>query len=107
MVEGEKSDSGVSWPAGSPESDVAYAAGQDQAAIRTRAWFLRRLRGDRGWHDELFAKPDDRWEANEIASRCSDVVELLAAQLDRFSQAGDEAAALAGGLPEVLCDLWR
>ncbi len=26
---------------------------------------------------ELFAKPDDRWEVNNVASRCQDVVECL------------------------------
>lgn len=42
----------------------------EQCAIRTPAWFLR-------GHDEatgLFAKPDDRWEANNVAERCPEVV---------------------------------
>ena len=26
---------------------------------------------------ELFAKPDDRWEVNNVASRCQEVVECL------------------------------
>ena len=57
---------------------------------------------------ELFAKPDDRWEANEVASRCGDVVELLAAELDRFaSAAGADAPSETPPLAKLLCDLWR
>ena len=26
---------------------------------------------------ELFRKPDDRWEANEVSERCPDVTKLL------------------------------
>lgn len=49
---------------------IAGRAGQ--RAIRTPAWFLR---GNA--EPELFTKPDDRWEANNVASRCGDVVERL------------------------------
>lgn len=31
---------------------------------------------------ELYRKPDDRWEANEIANRCPSVAERLLAALD-------------------------
>jgi hypothetical protein len=87
---------------------LACAAGREQRAIRTPAWFLRESQIDGQPQFELFAKPDDRWEANEVSSRCGDVVELLAAELDRF-----EAAARAGRLtettplPEILCEMWR
>ena len=43
-----------------------------QRAIRTPAWHLRTAD-----EPELFAKPDDRWEVNNVASRCRDVVECL------------------------------
>ena len=53
-------------------------------ALRTPAWLLvRRQDGQR----ELFAKPDDRWEANEVANRCPEAVEQLDAALDEFQQA--------------------
>jgi hypothetical protein len=39
----------------------------------------------------LFAKPDDRWEANEVASRCPDAVEQLDAALDEFRRATQSA----------------
>jgi len=51
---------------------VAVADGE--TAIRTPIWFLRRLEdGGR----ELFVKPDDRWEVNEVADRCREAVEQL------------------------------
>jgi arylsulfatase A-like enzyme len=43
-----------------------------QRAIRAPAWYLRI-----GGESELFAKPDDRWEVNNVASRCQEVVECL------------------------------
>jgi hypothetical protein len=91
-----------------PEPRAAFAIGVDQRAIRTPAWFLRESTNEGKPNHELFAKPDDRFEVNEISSRCGDVVELLAAELDRFA-----AAAASGELPEspqlaeVLYDTWR
>jgi len=41
-------------------------------AIRTPAWYLRQ-----GDEPELYAKPDDRWEVNDVADRCDEVVGLL------------------------------
>jgi hypothetical protein len=87
---------------------AAYAWHGDQRAIRTAAWFLRESKLDAGQQYELFAKPDDRWEANEVSSRCGDIVELLAVELERFAQAavrGEEMAAAP--LPSELCDIWR
>jgi arylsulfatase A-like enzyme len=87
---------------------IACAIGPGQRAIRTPAWFLREslIEGER--RHELFAKPDDRWEANEVSSRCGDVVELLAAQLDACEQAA-RAGELAPAAPlaEILADVWR
>jgi len=72
------------WP-GAEEQPPASLAGRHrvcltdgaaQKAIRTPAWYLR--------HDgnaELFVKPDDRWEANNVADRCPQVVEELRAAL--------------------------
>jgi hypothetical protein len=87
---------------------LACAEGRGERAIRTPAWFLRESDREGQRQYGLFAKPDDRWEANEVSSRCGHVVDLLAAELDRF-----EAAAREGRLAEsaplagVLCDLWR
>ncbi|MFM9066529.1 MAG: sulfatase-like hydrolase/transferase [Planctomycetota bacterium] len=72
-------------------SNVAVAVADDQLAVRTPAWFLtERARGEEV-HTELFAKPDDRWEANEIARRCPEIVEQLRALGEAF-ELGDRAA---------------
>jgi hypothetical protein len=87
---------------------VAYSMDQRERAIRTPAWFLREQQSESGPVYELFVKPDDRFEANEVSSRCGDVVELLAAELARFAEsAAAGQPAEAGPLPEVLCDIWR
>lgn len=52
-----------------------------QRAIRTPAWYLRR-----GDTPELFAKPDDRWEVNNVADRCREVAEELDEEAERFEQ---------------------
>jgi len=52
-----------------------------QRAIRTPAWYFRR-----GATAELFAKPDDRWEVNNVANRCQEVAEKLDEEVERFEQ---------------------
>lgn len=86
---------------------AAYSIAAQQRAIRTPAWFLRHLQGEGGPNFELFAKPDDRWEANEVSSRGGDVVELLAAEFDRFQEAAASGQFTERPLAETLCDVWR
>jgi hypothetical protein len=88
--------------------NVACAVDDNQRAIRTPAWFLRESATSDGPRYELFAKPDDRWEANEVSSRCGDAVELLAAELDRF-QTGPSPGRLSESPPlaELLTRTWR
>ncbi len=57
------------------------AAGHPERAIRTPAWLLRSAEGE-----ELFVKPDDRWDANNVAPRCPEVVECLLDALAQFEQ---------------------
>ncbi len=53
----------------------AVVMGQEGAwAVRTPAWFLRHAADQRL---ELYAKPDDRWEVNDVAARCPAVVRGL------------------------------
>ncbi|MEN6407712.1 MAG: sulfatase-like hydrolase/transferase [Thermoguttaceae bacterium] len=52
-----------------------------QRAICTPAWHLRLANPP-----ELFVKPDDRWEVNDVASRCREVVECLEDALVQFEQ---------------------
>lgn len=92
--------------------DIACAIAPDERAIRTPAWFLREVRGAglTGEHAavELFAKPDDRWEVNEIASRAGEVTEQLLAALDEFEGAAREGRlAKLPPLSQALCDQWR
>ena len=60
---------------------VVAGAGQERA-IRTPAWFLRKAEPP-----ELYAKPDDLWEVNNVAVRCQEVVDCLLDAADRFEQA--------------------
>lgn len=65
----------------SPSRDILIV-GPDQRALRTRHWFWRGVNEQ----DELFAKPDDRWEVNEVSRRCPDEAVQLrqrAEQLER------------------------
>ncbi len=52
-----------------------------ERAMRTPAWYLRAC-GEM----ELFAKPDDRYEVNNVADRCRDVVECLEDTMARYEQ---------------------
>ncbi|MEX2559845.1 MAG: sulfatase-like hydrolase/transferase [Pirellulales bacterium] len=62
----------------------AFLLGDDgEQALRTPDWYLRRLKAastadQTRLHHELYAKPDDRWEVNDVADRCADIAESLA-----------------------------
>lgn len=91
-----------------PGRACAVAVGPGQRAIRTPAWQMRESNEDGETRRELFAKPDDRWEANEVSNRCGEVTALLAAELDQFEQAaGAGQLAELASLPEALEDCWR
>jgi len=51
----------------------------EETAIRTPAWYIRLLD-----EPQLYVKPDDRWEVNDVANRCPSVVEELQAAADNF-----------------------
>jgi arylsulfatase A-like enzyme len=91
-----------------PPRLAACAFAPQQRAIRTPAWLLRESEGENGVRHELFAKPDDRWDANEVSSRCGEIPALLAAELDRYEQAAaaGQLAELAP-LAEILTDAWH
>lgn len=54
-----------------------------QQVVRTPAWMLRQMSADDGGllPSQLYAKPDDRWEVNDVASRCPQITEGLLAVL--------------------------
>jgi arylsulfatase A-like enzyme len=77
-----------------PDRDRVIAHGRDgEHAIRTLSWLLRisaeavesagnsLASAHPGKTIELYVKPDDRWEANEVAALCPDEVERLTAML--------------------------
>jgi arylsulfatase A-like enzyme len=69
----------------------------DERSIRTPAWFLRR----EGEEVQLYVKPDDRWEINEVSDRCDDV----ARQLLELLEAGERELTEHGRLsPRELDD---
>jgi arylsulfatase A-like enzyme len=68
-------------PAATRERLVVAGVGQERA-IRTPAWYLRKAEPP-----ELYAKPDDVWEVNDVANRCQDVVECLLDAADQYEQA--------------------
>ena len=89
--------------------DIACAVANGEKAIRTPAWFLREVRKENDEPKiELFAKSDDRWEVNEVASRAAEVAVELQAALDAFENAAREGKlAELSPLAETLSDQWR
>jgi arylsulfatase A-like enzyme len=67
-----------------------------QRGIRTPAWYLREAVGAA---PELYAKPDDRFEVNDVAMRCQGEAELLAQALKDTLAAARDAAL--GSLPPL------
>lgn len=51
-----------------------------ERAIVTRDWFFKKA----DQTVELYVKPDDRWEVNEVADRCSETVDELINKVDRL-----------------------
>ncbi|MEA1952402.1 MAG: sulfatase-like hydrolase/transferase, partial [Planctomycetota bacterium] len=60
---------------------ICTADADDGRGIRVPAWYLRMQDGD-----SLYAKPDDRWEFNNVADRCGEVVKSLHKVADEFEQ---------------------
>lgn len=75
--------------------DRACSIGQSECALRTPAWFLRDANDDL----ELYAKPDDRWEMNNVVQRCPSVAQEMQIAL------ADYQKWLASGLTEPLLEL--
>jgi arylsulfatase A-like enzyme len=55
----------------------------EQESLRTRAWFFRQSPNE---PPKLYAKPDDRWEVNEVADRRDDVVQAAMHALTAYRQ---------------------
>jgi arylsulfatase A-like enzyme len=74
------------------------ASDSGQLAIRNSDWCLRRSPAspnDEEASFELYVRPDDRCEANDVASLCPDVVQHLSEELDRVARQLTEGNSLA------------
>lgn len=82
--------------------EQAFSVAGNHTAIRTPAWYMYTNPAGRR---RLYAKPDDRWEANEVSERCPDIAEQLAEAAGQF-----QAVAERGRrddlppLPEILVE---
>jgi hypothetical protein len=78
----------------------AVAVTGEESALRTPIWHLRSAPPEPAM---LFAKPDDRWEVNEVADRCADVVAELATTLDSYRAQANSTCLPC--LPQISDDL--
>ena len=78
-IEPRRRESPLTEESQHPRDRLCVVGGKGQRAIRTPAWYLRA-----GLEPELFAKPDDRWEVNNVASLCQEVVEGLQEALTQY-----------------------
>lgn len=74
--------------------DRVFMASRDDRGIRTPGWYLRQPAAGAA---QLYAKPSDRWEVNEVAKLLGDIVAGLEAALAEIEQTGraDSLAPLA------------
>jgi hypothetical protein len=58
--------------------------GKRDSVVVTSDWFLRKVSDNymSEGHFELYVKPDDRWETNNVADRCPEIVEELIPYLE-------------------------
>lgn len=63
-------------------SQLAYSTGTEQRAVRSPAWYLV----ERAGQAALYAKPDDRWEVNDVVRLCPLIVRQLQQQGDEFAR---------------------
>ncbi len=66
------------------DRDRVGSISDGHSVIRTPAWLLQRHPDSKR---ELFAKPGDRWEANEVADRCGETADDLETVLDEYKEA--------------------
>ena len=71
--------------------DRAWTVSACEQALRTPAWLLRQPVAGAV---ELFAKPSDRWEVNEVANRLPDIVTGLQAALVETGERAGAAISL-------------
>ena len=78
-----------------PRDRCVIVGNSAERALRTPGWLLRVPPAEASLDDaeitaELYVKPDDRWEQNDVSIRCPDIVEGLKQVLDEFLSAAQE-----------------
>ena len=82
---------------------MVVASAGNELSLRTEHWFYRQRRAGEEYARQLYAKPDDRWEVNEVSQRAADVVEAfheLACWIEAHRDLPD--SPLLPDLPEVV-----
>ncbi len=79
----------------------AIAVAPGSRALRTSEWFLREFAGPEGELHELYGKPDDRYEANEVSDRCQDIANALGQAFDELLPLNPRKAEASPLLPST------
>jgi arylsulfatase A-like enzyme len=86
-----------------PRDRICLASDEGERAFRTPAWYLRlpapRSTPEEILEAELYTKPDDRWEVNDVAPRCPEIVAAMRAAHDEL--ASSLALGQGGDLPPL------
>lgn len=88
----------------SPADNYSYSLHDSSAVIRTPAWFCR---FNQPGEVELFAKPDDAWEINEVAALRPGIVEAMTSFHETLQQAYQSTPLARPPLPALLADHWH
>lgn len=95
----------VSGGEGQTRQLAVSAGANDRRAIRTPAWaMIAHQEADDSNSWELFTKPDDRWESNDVSELCPEIVQELSVELKQFEQRARNGERLPTQLsnPELL-----
>lgn len=86
-----------------PVHDRALSLGSESSAFHTPVWSI--IEDDRS--TRLYAKPDDRWDFNDVAEVCPDVVEQLARLRENFIAVRRDPSQELLPLPIELSERWE
>lgn len=94
-----------------PQRDRLLMVAPSERVLRTPAWHVRLLGPAETTEEvsaELYAKPDDRYEVNDVAGRCQSIVsELATAAADTAAALREDREAALAPLSETLLDTFR
>jgi hypothetical protein len=77
------SPSGIETAGKQTKNRAVVVSDSGETGIRTPAWYLKSRTDGR---QELFRKPDDRWDVSDVSDLCPDIVERLQAVFDQSQQ---------------------